>query len=152
MEFEIKAGAKLDLLTPKEFRDILSGWQAELARNVRYRHPGFPAAADGTGLLVVGSSAQLGPAEGFMWDVGRIMVSGLTAAQTVTAFINDTSGVMACGLFTATAPQIVYNSRSLILGGGEDLVFSGTGLTASGPYPIAMQVTEIPIQLAPRLL
>jgi hypothetical protein len=153
MEVEIKAGAKFDMPTAKEIRDMLAGWQAELARNVRLRHVGTLGAATAGGVLTIGPDAGLGPNDGFMWEVTRVMVSGLTAAQTVAGFINDTSGLLACGVFAAgAASQIIYGQRGLILQGNDRLIFSGTGLTASGPYPVALQVTELPVQLAPRFL
>lgn len=156
MEFEIQAGVKVDLASPADVRQIvgseLAGWRAEIARGTRYRHPGFPAVANGAGVLNVGPEAGLGPGEGFVWSVTRIMVSGITAAQVVTAYINDTSPILAVAPLTATIPYVFPGERGCVLGGGDRLVFAGTGLTAGGAYGIALEVTELPVQLGSRFL
>jgi hypothetical protein len=152
MKVEIQAGAKFETLTPQEMSDILSGWQAEMLRGARFLHPGAVKTVSGAGVLAVTASDNLGPREGFLWEVTRVMVSGLTAAQTANAFVNDASPIMAVGLFTATAPQIVYGQRGLILNAPDKLLISGTGLTANADYYVSMQVTELPVQLAGRLL
>lgn len=156
MEFEIQAGVKVDLASPAEVRNIVGGelasWRAEIARGTRYRNPGFPGVANGAGVLTIGPEAGLGPLEGFVWSVTRITVSGITAAQVVTAYINDTSTILAVAPLTAAVPFVFPGERGCILNGGDRLVLAGTGLTAGGAYGVALGVTELPVQLASRFL
>lgn len=157
MEATINAGVKVDFATPREVRDIVSGelasWRAELARGTRYRHPGSQAAASGAGALALGGgSDQLGPLEGFVWAVTRITVTGLGAAEVINGYINDTTPILGVGAFTATVNTIIYGQRGLILNSGDKLVFAGAGLTAARNYAVALEVTELPVQLSSRLL
>lgn len=158
MEFRIDAGVKVDLATPAEVRQIvhgaLSGWQEELMRGTKFRHPAaYGIAAAGGALLVDATSpTTVGPAEGFIWSISRITVTGLTAAQTLGVFVNDNSPMMAAGTFTATVNTIIYGDRGLVLNGGDRLVLNGVGLTAGGAYIAACEVTELPVQLRSRFL
>ena len=158
MEFEIQAGVKVDLASPSDVRRIVSselaGWRAEIARGTRFRHPGALANADAGGLLTLPpQNNPLGPLEGFVWSVSAATVLGLTAAQVLNLYVNDVTGLMAKGTFTATANTVVFGDRGLVLNGGDRLVLNSPAvLTANGAYSVALEVTELPVQLASRLL
>lgn len=157
MEFAINAGVKVDLATPAEVREIVSselkGWQAELVRGTRYRHPGSQAAANAAGAVNLPAAGdQLGPLEGFVWSISAATVLGLTAAQIITAYINDSTPLMAKGVFSANVSTIVWGDRGLVLNSGDRLVLVGAGLTVGATYSVALEVTELPVQLASRLL
>lgn len=156
MLMEIQAGAKLDLASPGEVRSIVDeafrGWQVELARGTRYRRAGALPVATGAGALSLSPSDNIGPAEGMVWSVGRITVTGLTAAETITAYVNDTSALFAVFTFTATINAVFPSERGLMLNPGDRIVLSGAGLTAGKQYGVSVEACEVPVQLASRFL
>lgn len=152
MKMKIQAGAEIETVTPKEMTDILAGWQAEVLRGARFIHPGAVGTATAAGVLAIGVKDPIGPREGFIWEVTRITTTGLTAAETLTVSINDQSPIMSAGVFTATVPQLIYGQRGLMLNAPDKLRFDGAGLTANKDYYVALQVTELPVQLGGRFV
>lgn len=81
----------------------------------------------------------LGPEDGYAWDLRRITVQGLTAAQVVSLFKevnNPRSGNPQNFLWTfsapGTSPGPTWNpGGGLVLRAQEQLLLTGTGLTAA---------------------
>lgn len=156
---KIQAGAEFDVITKQEMREALTevrrSWMQEVSHGV-----GFPRfTANG---LIVGAALDfgangpaaefLGPAPGFLWDVRRLRITGLTTGDVVSIYLNDanpssliaTTGDLAGGrLFTWAEQVILYP--------GDALRVVGSGLTATGTITAAGQVRELPVSLAWRL-
>lgn len=156
---KIQAGAEFDVITKQEMREALTevrrSWMQELAHGVGY--PRFTATGTVVGAALDfgagGPAAEsLGPAPGFLWDVRRVRINGLSANDVVTVYINDsnpsslvasTADIAGGRLFTWTETVILYP--------GDALRFVGSGLAATGPITASGQVRELPVALAWRL-
>ncbi len=158
-EFEIKAGAKLDLLTQKELQASLAGWFAEITRGVRFRQ----FSAQGTvvgGVWTIGGSAaenrasSLGPEPGMLWAVTGIAVSGngvIPGTDLFSVFIDEVtpSKLVDSGLTRSRS----WDSPSLVLQGESRLAFTGAGTGIAGTdVTVSGRAVEVPVQLAWQLL
>lgn len=156
MKFKINAGAELDLLTRDEMRDELAGfaanWRAETIKGDRYKRIygyGTPA----TGAVEFGGDLaggeQLGPAQGFVWDVRRLGLLGHDpAADVLRVFINAPE-IGNCVIPVMGRYQ-GFNRAELVLYPGDLLLVSGT-TAATDRVSLVGQVRELPIGLAWRL-
>lgn len=164
-EVKLAAGAKLDVLNRKELKEALDtvtrDWFNQVSRGDRYRR--FSASATiASGIVTIGGAAQkdasLGPAEGFVWAVQRIAVSGLTSAtgtplvattEPVALFLNDS------GPAATVHPAIVgykeFGEHELVLYPGDTLLVAGAGLASTGTVTVTGQAREVPMPLAWRL-
>jgi hypothetical protein len=159
VEFEIKAGAKLDLLTPRELKDALAplvGWTAELARGVRFRRFAAQTVVAGGVWTVGGNTADnnqdtLGPSSGMLWAVTRIAVSGggfVAGTDTCSVHINDISP--ATLVDSGITRSRTFDIPVLCLAGGDRLGITGVGTGVGVPPDITVsgQAVELPTQLA----
>lgn len=165
-EVKLQAGAKIDVLNRAELKSVMDAatrdWFNQVARGDRYRRFSGAATIDGAGGLEIGGAAArdatLGPAEGFVWAVQRIAVSGLTtttgtplaaATEPVELFLND-DGASAL-VHPAIEGYADFGQYSLVLYPGDTLLVKGTGLTSTGIVTVTGQAREVPLPLAWRL-
>lgn len=158
---KIQAGKFIDTVTKHELHealgDHLRSWVAETAiggKFTRFSLAGTVAA----GVISLGGhvgATFLGPNPGFVWDVRRIRLSGLTAADVVSVYVNDTS---AANLVQSTtdlgdSPTNRYFKwdRDVVLYPGDTLKIYGTGIAATGTITVSGQALELPIGLAWKL-
>lgn len=145
-EFEIKAGAKLDVLTKPELDDAITtgyrSWIQELGRGKkprRFAQQGT-VAADNTLTLRV-----TGPNESCIWAVTRLAVSGMQTGDYVTLHVNDDSpSTLVQPFIDVTDPVAYFDTHQLILNGGEDLILSGQDLTAESIITVSGAAIEVP--------
>lgn len=126
-EVELRVGAKIDMLTPDEFRsglhDSNGEWFHELASGVRWMRyvqnlPATPTAYTAPG-----------PELGFAWSVKMISTT-LTAADSLAAYLGEGPNNRLIG-FTPTATQplqvLTFSSNQVIALGGEQIYLTTTG-------------------------
>lgn len=156
MEFEIQAGAKIDIMTPAEMRRELAAWMAEVRRGVKFRRAGAQGQASGGTFRIDASlhTGDVGPAAGFLWSVTSIAVQGgaydLTA-DTFAAYVGEPSGstVVATGI----SRRIGFSIGELVLNGPDSLTITGLATGTDGTDVSAtLLVAEIPDHLAWQLL
>jgi hypothetical protein len=150
MEFEIKAGGKLDLLTKAEAREAFTEAMVELYRGVRFVTRAAQGTVTGAGALSI-VDETFGPESGFVWSVSRVSAL-LTTNQTVTLSKNEAAPSNFVGLVLASPGFAVFDSRALVLNPLEKLVITGTGLTAAQVVAVTIAAVEIPQQLAWQLI
>lgn len=151
---QIQAGATIDTLNRHELADALAAhltsWRHENARGIKARR--FSAFGDATagGVLTLGATGdqQIGPPEGFVWNVLRLSVSNYDPATATIALYHSSVSDSA-----VIHPDLaVYNTLDEIVYAGETLVLSGTGLAASARVWATGLVWEAPQSLAWKLL
>ncbi len=151
MEFELKAGAKFDLLSPKEFRaemDKAPAWVAELTRGVKFRPFGEQATITAAGTW----SVQDEPRPGFIWGLTLLAISGPGYDPTThrtSVFVQDTGALRARDVGIVSSRQ--YPLPGIVVVGTEPLIVTGTG-TAGSTLTVAGQIVEVPVQVGWRLL
>lgn len=147
-EFEIKANAKINLLTEHEARRAFTDALVELYRGVRYVRRSLPTTAvDASGNLNV-TSNDAGPDGGFSWDVGRISVFGLSGTETVNVFVNEATPTNYVGTISRTTGILVLTDRSLVLNPNDRLVVAGSGLTVAENITAIISASELPVEIA----
>lgn len=164
-QVKMGAGVTMDVLNKAELKSALDAatrdWFNQVARGDRYRS----FSATGTiaaGALSIGGAtsdgAVLGPADGFVWAVQRIALSGLTSAtgtplvattEPVALFVND-NGPSALVHPAITGYQ-AFGEHELVLYPGSTLLVTGTALTSTGIITLTGQAREVPMPLAWRL-
>lgn len=158
---KIQAGKMIDALTRKELDDALGShlrsWVAETAIGGKYvRFSGSSAVASAT-VNLGGHVGQtfLGPNPGFVWDVRRLRISGLTAADVVNVYVNDNSvaNLVQSTTDLGDSPTNRYFSwdRTVVLYPGDALKVYGTSIAATGTITVSGAALELPIGLAWKL-
>lgn len=159
MKVKIQAGAELDTISPEEMRKELElfgkSWFSEISKGDRYKRISASVQADSSGDFALGGSSALGgylgPAEGFIWSVKRLMLAEPfdDTTQTANLYINDASP--ASQVRTFTDAYLPFTSDSLVLMPGETLLVTSVNVTASTYYTLTGQVHEMPLSLLWRL-
>ena len=127
MEVELRAGAKIDLLSQKELDHSLGHAHdreiRELARGVKWIRQAF---ADP---LVPTHETILGPEQGFTWKLQRISAT-LTGADSISVYIGDAANNRLIGFTPSVTSQTTYVipfSPGEIVNGGESLYVATSG-------------------------
>lgn len=142
MKIKLHAGAELETLTAAELRGELRAWSGEVLRGARFRRRSWIGEGAGAALQIRGD----GPAEGFVWAVTRLTVSGAgfdPLSQKVNVYLNE-----------ATPTQLQYaelnynafpGDHGIIVEPGDALLFAVTGTVAAGAQVIVTAtVKEVP--------
>jgi hypothetical protein len=152
-KFKINAGAEIDTITKAELRDEMDrmrvNWVGEIARGIRTRRVSAFADVTGGGTVTFGENGDqtISPADGFVWKVKRLSVTGYDPTTDTLALYHSSVSPSA-----VIHPDLdVHNVLDEILNAGEKLVLSGTA-TANGRLWVTAQVWEAPHALAWKLL
>jgi hypothetical protein len=85
-----------------------------------------------------------GPRDGFAWLVTVVRAQGLAAGDVLSLWRNSTADPKNfLDQVTAAAPVTKFSGKSLILHGGERLIFTGTGLAAVGDIVVNGEGQEV---------
>lgn len=127
MEVELRAGAKIDLLSQKELDHSLGEAHdreiRELARGVKWVRYAF---ADP---LVPTKETIPGPELGYTWKLQRISAT-LTGADSISVYIGDAVNNRLIGFTPSVTAQSVYVisfSPGEIINGGENVYVATSG-------------------------
>lgn len=159
-KFKLTAGAEFDTLTKQELLDALQvkpSWIGEVESGVKFSRFTSQAtvASNAVDFGSAGSANELiGPQPGFVWDIRRLQISGLSAGDFVTIYQNDISptSVVAVSLSGNNASRIWLWSQQVVVFPGETLRIVGTGLNAATTQVTASGlVREAPVSLAWKL-
>lgn len=153
MKTPIRAGEVIETTTPDEFKEHLSTGLAnyfqERARGVnRWNFISQPVTvAGGKVQLPATTDNQCGPNNGFACIVTVIRIKGLASGDVIKVFRNSISGEQVDeGVMPATGTllKLTEPSKGLLLTSNEQLIFTGTGLTATGDITISCEGVECP--------
>jgi hypothetical protein len=144
----LRAGAELDVLTRDELAETIDkqtrDWFQEQARGVSIGRFKDAAAVAGSAVALPALGAlPYGPRLGYLWDVKRITVTGLTGTDTVSVFRSTTNAVDLLDTFTVTKPTIYPKGIRLRGADAEKLLFSGSSLAATGFVSVNGEADEV---------
>lgn len=156
MKQKFNVGSTLDMLTKGELteglHDVLKrgmqAWYAEACIGTRFTRFAVQGNIKANTLDMGGERGQaIGPDDGFAWNIRRLHISGLNAADVVSIGINDQT---AATLITTSADVLGgrtwFWGTNVVLQPGESLKIYGTGLNAStGVVTVSGQVQELPV-------
>lgn len=151
MKTVLELGASLDTLTRDELSEELARQTQDayrqLARGVKYMRFGPVATTiassafslDGTG------HPQLGPREGFVWSIRRLLITGLTSSATpdvVNIYRNGPTGIPVWQL-NGNSFGVTFGKCEFLLLPGEALSIANSGtIAATGQVTISGDLVE----------
>jgi hypothetical protein len=160
MKIVIRGGESYDLATPAEIRQIVSDEQRAAARGIKWmRLPVYlqgKVSGSAIKLGVTQGQTPTGPAQGYVWGITRLVVTGLTASASapdiVNLYLNDSFNGPIWWQFNGNT--FGYNfSPPLVLQAGDTLAMQNSGsLTANGTITLSGEAWEVPAERAYRLL
>lgn len=162
MKFKLQAGADLELLTKEEVRDVVHGVMQDWVQQAMIGPKMVEVYAQGTvtsaGALTIGgesadlTAGNLGPQNGMLWSVKWTNVYGLQGADTLAMYKGP--AVPSRLVRTDVAGYQRYGSDELVVRGGTNLQFAGTGLAtpAGTVVVITGHVWELPQTMMYKLL
>jgi hypothetical protein len=160
---KLHAGAELHNMSPEEFRGIVKAENTQLRSGLRAIKPSFiPRIMNGVaagGVLTIGQQAPsgpFGPAQGQMWSIRRLVVSGLTAGATpdVVALYYDDSFTVAQWTFFGSLGgyQYKWGRGEITMQPGHVMIFRNVGaFAATGTVQISGQYDILPAEESGRL-
>ena len=151
-KFSLRHGSTADTLTREELREELDTavkqWWQEASRGSTTARFSASAAVASTAVTLPATGAErLGPDIGFAWAVQRITAYGLSTNDVLSVYRNSSIDSNFIGIITPTSPFHI-GKLGLILRGDEQIIVTGTSLTATGTITIngdALQTAELDI-------
>lgn len=160
---KLQAGVELDLLNKGELQDALQKQaDADLVARLRgVKHMRLPETLTGTAasskLSIDGNQSvpPLGPRQGYVWSIRRLVISGLTTGATPDV-VNVYKGAPGAGVplwqFNGNNFGYTFGRLELTLYGGETLSFQSVGtFNATGQIAIGGELLEVPAELIGKL-
>ena len=151
MKQKIEAGGVFDFTTPGELEEKLNiitrQSDQERARGVQpWRGEGTAAvAADAVTIPAVGSMELIGIDPGWAVFVYSARAQGLGAGDVLKIYRNvGAVDLKFVGQCTAAEPTASFGSKGLLLKGGEQLIFVGASLTATGNISVNAEGIQVP--------
>lgn len=153
MKQKIEAGAVFDFATPGEIDEklnVITRQSAqERARGVQpWRGEGSAAvAATDVTIPAAGSMETISIDPGWAVFVYAARAQGLATGDVLKIYRSTggaTTDLKFVGQCTDADPVASFGSKGLLLKGGEQLVFVGTGLTATGDVSVNTEGTQVP--------
>lgn len=144
MEVELKAGAKIDMLSPGELKDALGDFKTALLTGIQYKRVAWAGMTDASG--AISTLTDIGPRPGYVWSIKRIVISvGGGNGGTAALSVNDDSFSNLVNPSETVPAIFTYSGTQLVLYPGDLLYVQGTGLVASSALYIAGQVEEVAV-------
>jgi hypothetical protein len=146
----LRAGETIDMISPGEMKKIIAeqvaAMVAELATGVKPMRFSATGTVSGGAVTIPGAQngqLKLGPAQGFIWRVDRVSAFGLASGDSLAVHRTETDGSAFLGYIPAATGYLDVPEAPL-LNGGEFLVITGTGLTATGEIIVNGEAAEVP--------
>lgn len=93
----------------------------------------------------------LGPEQGYIWAIRRLVISGLTSGATpdvVNLYLNDRFSGPPIWQFNGNNFGYTFGKLELILQPGDNLSFKNSGtIAATGAVTISGELTEVPAEM-----
>lgn len=160
-KIRLSAGAEFDVLNQDELERtmtrVLRDWQLEAARGPKHVRFSAMATITSGGTVELGgnttslTSGKLGPDPSMVWSVKRWCVSGLVfEGDELSAYINNAAPNTLVKQHVTGYDH--FGSDSLVIMGGDALLFTGAGLISTGNVFVSGAAWELPASLAYQLL
>lgn len=161
MKTTFDIGAPFETLTQGELRDELTRVEQErirqYARGIKYMRFGPVAVTIASNAFSIDGTSlpDMGPRDGFIWSIRRILVTGLATGATpdvVNLYRNKPSGIPVWQLNGNTFGT-TFGKTELLLLGGETLSIANSGsITATGQVTLSGDALEVPAEEIVKLL
>jgi hypothetical protein len=153
--FKLRAGADIETLTHGEMRDALAEHRREQRADARgfkwMRLPEFLIGKAAGGQLSLGLAAgetRVGPNQGYVWSLSRLVVDGLTSGATpdvVNLYRNDNTTGPPLWQFNGNNFAYTFGKMQVTLLSGDSLTLVNVGtFTATGQIRITGELWELP--------
>ena len=154
-------GAEVDFLTPAEFdsalKDRLATWETERLRGIKWmRLPEVLSGKAASSAISLGeTSGQIvGPRQGYVWSIRRLVVNGLTSGATpdvVNLYRSGTTG-QPLWQFNGNSFGATFGRLELTLNGGETLALASVGtFNSTSQVTLSGELLEAPAELVGKL-
>ena len=160
MKIKLDFGTEIDILTQKELDDSLSRANDAAARAYLrgVDHKSLPELRGqaASGSLVMGQEGDtIGPRQGYVWSIMRLVVTGLTSGSSpdvVNLYYGSTSNT-AKWQFNGNNFGYTFGRGSLVVKPGQTLVLGSVGtFAATGTITLSGEMWEVPSEMAGKLL
>lgn len=140
MKTVIAPGAVIETTSPEENRrqlnEVVRQQFAEAARGITtFRFDHTDTVAAGVIKLPSAGEQEEGPRNGFVWQLGSVRAQGLATGDTLSIWRNSTDPRNFIGQVTAANPVFTFQKLTFFKG-GEKIIVTGSGLTATGDITI----------------
>lgn len=151
----IRGGQPVDIPSPAEIRNLVGLELREQARGVKWmRFPqlrGTPAASALS--LGVAQGQIIGPSQGYIWSVNRLVISGLAASDIVNFYYTDNTHGAPWWQLNGNSFGVTFDQGTFLLRAGENLNVANSGtITATGTIVVDWDGWEIPAERQARLV
>lgn len=170
MKAELKIGAELDFLSPREFDEGVGALPKQIWREYAQglksiRIPILQGTTSAAGALTLGSTAAAppasqpgsptiaGPNKGYVWMVTRLTVAGLTGSDALLLYRGEPSPTRYVRTFGAAPTDHWEPGRgAFLLFPDEFICLSATGLTDNELVTVSGEVIEAPAEQLYKLI
>jgi hypothetical protein len=98
----------------------------------------------------------VGPEQGYVWSLRRIVVDGLTASATTPDILNmyrNSTGSAPLWQFNGNSFGYTFGRLEMTLMGGDTLMFASVGtFAATGRVRVSGELVEVPAEMAWKLV
>jgi hypothetical protein len=147
---KLEPGAVFDFTTPGELEEhlnVITRQSAqERARGVQPWRGDGSAGVSGAAVRIpaLGSMETIGIDPGWAVRVYNMRAQGLAGSDVLSIYRNVVDDLHFVGQCTVAAPVESFGSNGLLLKGGEQLIFAGASLTATGDVSVNGEGTQVP--------
>lgn len=147
-EFDTLTQTELDRTMHERLAQQAQDFFREMARGIKYLRPGpFTTTVANSTFTIDGSTSPIGPREGFVWSVRRMVVWGLTAGATpdiANLYRNHATAGIPIWQFNGNNFGYTFGKTEMLLQPGEHLDLTGSGtIAATGQIVLALDVIEV---------
>jgi len=150
MKAKLAANAEIDFLTREEMAQTLRSWMQEAVRGAKFIPFYGEILKTGATFAIDGNSTEpqgtLGPAEGFLWSVMSINVTGpgIAAADTFVVYDGTVSGTRV-RVPNLTNAGKSFQKAEFVLPGPSKIRVTGASTGAGGEIFVAGMAIEVPV-------
>lgn len=152
-------GGKIDVPSAAEIATVVGGQLREMYRGVKWmRLPETLRGTAASGVLTLGIEAGeiVGPDQGYVWALTRLVVDGLTGgavADTVNLYRNSSAGQAPLWAFNGNNFAYTFDPGQMTLMPGDTLrLISQPTFTATGLIRLSGELVEVPAEMLPKLV
>lgn len=161
-KFTLKAGAEIDMLSQAELDRSLRNYFAnrEIARLRGIKHMRLPevltgkASGNAISLGVDKGQPPVGPLQGYIWSISRLVVTGLTAGASpdvVNLYKTSATGPILWA-FDGNHFGYTFGKLQVTLYGGETLALASSGtFNSTSQVILSGELIEVPAELIGKL-
>lgn len=147
-KYQFKANSFFESMTQDEMQESLStsqkNWFQEMARGLKHFRIQPSSVAISAGAATLPNPAfPIGPRDGFIWEVTRISVVGLSGSDVAKIYINTVNDMNFVNQVSAGSPTAIFGEKSFVLHPGDTIIITGSSLSATGNLTVTGEAVEV---------